>query len=210
MVLVVFQTQVQRFVSVWQASVPHVAKGTQSPLNDTNELTAVAMQKVLHFWIFSTHLEPSQFYKPRTPSRSCECWILFHIENSFGTWTQGSLIQLYKWFLVVRVVREANSIRDFIKFERLMSTRDTNISLWDISVWATAGHRLRSVRNVAPPCSPYVRRWPHQFSLLLRGSLRFFLAVFDVERVPPTPLPANHSIIPTMGACADHGGESLC
>ena len=25
------------------------------------------------------------------PSRSCECWILFHIENSFGTWTQSSL-----------------------------------------------------------------------------------------------------------------------
>ena len=38
--------------------------------------------------LLSPHLRPSRFHQP---SQSCECWISFHVENSFGTWTQSSL-----------------------------------------------------------------------------------------------------------------------
>ena len=66
---------------------------TQSSLTDTNKMTKVAFKKVFRFRIFSPHLKSSQFHEP---SRSCECWILFHIENSFGTWTQSSLTDTNK------------------------------------------------------------------------------------------------------------------
>ena len=60
---------------------------TQSSLTDTNNMTKVAFRKVSRFRIFSLRLGSSQFYES---SRSCECWILFHIKNSLGTWTQSS------------------------------------------------------------------------------------------------------------------------
>jgi hypothetical protein len=60
---------------------------TQSSLTDTNKMTKVAFKKVFRFRIFSPHLTSSQFHEP---SRSCECWIIFYIENFFGTWTQSS------------------------------------------------------------------------------------------------------------------------
>ena len=64
-----------------------------SSLIDTNEMTKVAFQKASRFRICSPHLWPSQFHGP-SPSR--ECWISFHIENSFGTWTQSSLTDTNK------------------------------------------------------------------------------------------------------------------
>ena len=66
---------------------------TQSSWTDTNKMTKVAFKKVFRFRIFSPHLKSSQFHEP---SRSCECWIIFHIENSFGTWTKSSLTDTNK------------------------------------------------------------------------------------------------------------------
>ena len=66
---------------------------TQSSLTDTNKMTKVAFKKVFRSRIFSPHLKPSQFHES---SGSCECWISFHIENSFGTWTQSSLTDTNK------------------------------------------------------------------------------------------------------------------
>ena len=61
---------------------------TQSPLTDTNRITKVAFENVFRFRAFSPHLRSSQIHEP---SRSCDRWIWFHIENSFETWTQSSL-----------------------------------------------------------------------------------------------------------------------
>ena len=69
---------IENFLGVW----------TQGSFTDTNKLTKVAFKRIFRFRIFSPHLRPIQFHEP---SRSCECWISFHIENSFETWTQSSL-----------------------------------------------------------------------------------------------------------------------
>ena len=66
---------------------------TQSSFTDTNNTTKVAFNKVFRFWIFSPYLRSRQFHEP---SRSCECWISFYIENSFGTWMQSSFTDTNK------------------------------------------------------------------------------------------------------------------
>ena len=66
---------------------------TQSSLTDTIQMTKVAFKKVFRFRILSPYLESSQF---RRSTRSCDRWIWFHIENSFGTWTQRSFTDTNK------------------------------------------------------------------------------------------------------------------
>ena len=67
----------------------HIGKSfgtwTQCLLSDTNNMTKMAFKKVSRFRILWPHLESRQFHEPRW---SCERWILFHFQNSFGTWTR--------------------------------------------------------------------------------------------------------------------------
>ena len=65
----------------------------QSSFTDTNKMTKVAFKKLFRFRICSPHLRSCQFHEP---SRACECWISFHIANSFGTWTRSSLTDTNK------------------------------------------------------------------------------------------------------------------
>ena len=66
---------------------------TQSLKTDTNKMAKVPFKKEPRFRIVSPHLRSSQFHEP---SRSCECRISLHIENSFETWTQSSLTDTYE------------------------------------------------------------------------------------------------------------------
>ena len=66
---------------------------TQGSFTDTKKVTKVAFKKVFRFRIVSPHLGSSQSHEP---SRSCECWIIFHIENSLGTRTQSPLTDTNK------------------------------------------------------------------------------------------------------------------
>ena len=66
---------------------------TQSSLIFTNKMTKVAFKKAFRFRIFSPHLGSSLFHGL---SRSCEGWIPFCTETSFGTWTQSSITDTNK------------------------------------------------------------------------------------------------------------------
>ena len=68
----------------------------------------VAFKRASRFRIFLPHLKSSQFHEP---SRSCDRWILFHIENSFWTWPQSSLTDTNK--MTKMAFKEASRLRIF-------------------------------------------------------------------------------------------------